>query len=233
MFALDKVVPWGRSFDEYCRMFALTKGDLSRAILGCADGPASFNAEATHRGSSVVSCDPIYCLDRGSIEKRVAATYDDIIEQTRLNADAFVWGSGIHTVEELGAVRMAAMQIFLGDYDSGKAAGRYVDGELPRLPFANATFDLALCSHFLFLYSEHVGEAFHQAAVRELCRVAGEVRIFPLVTLGGDRSPFVEPCLRVLRTAGHEAQVETVRYEFQRGANEMMRVHVRGLTGPS
>ena len=25
MFALDEVVPWGRSFDEYRRMFALTR----------------------------------------------------------------------------------------------------------------------------------------------------------------------------------------------------------------
>ena len=44
MFALDQVVPWGRSFDEYRRMFALTDADLSRVILGCGDGPASFNA---------------------------------------------------------------------------------------------------------------------------------------------------------------------------------------------
>jgi hypothetical protein len=28
MFTLDRVVPWGRSFDEYQRMFALTEADL-------------------------------------------------------------------------------------------------------------------------------------------------------------------------------------------------------------
>jgi len=31
MFALDRVVPWGRSYDEYCRMFALTE-DAHRAL---------------------------------------------------------------------------------------------------------------------------------------------------------------------------------------------------------
>lgn len=46
-FVLDQVVPWGRSFDEYVRMFALTDADLNRSILGCADGPAAFNAELT------------------------------------------------------------------------------------------------------------------------------------------------------------------------------------------
>ena len=45
MFTLDKVVPWGRSFDEYQRMFALTENDLGLKIVGCGDGPANFNAE--------------------------------------------------------------------------------------------------------------------------------------------------------------------------------------------
>jgi hypothetical protein len=43
-FTLDSVVPWGRSFDEYVAMFALSEEDLGRRVLGCADGPASFNA---------------------------------------------------------------------------------------------------------------------------------------------------------------------------------------------
>jgi hypothetical protein len=47
-FTLDQVVPWGRSFDEYRRMFALSDDDLGLRILGCADGPASFNGEADH-----------------------------------------------------------------------------------------------------------------------------------------------------------------------------------------
>ena len=41
MFTLDKVVPWGRSFDEYRRMFALTEIDLRRTIVGCGDGPGT------------------------------------------------------------------------------------------------------------------------------------------------------------------------------------------------
>jgi len=60
MFNLDQVVPWGRSFDEYRRMFGLADADLGRRIVGCGDGPAAFNAEATARGARVVSCDPIY-----------------------------------------------------------------------------------------------------------------------------------------------------------------------------
>jgi hypothetical protein len=83
MFTLDRVVPWGRSFDEYRRMFSLTEADLRLRIVGCGDGPASFNAEATRRGVSVVSVDPIYRWDVAQLEERVTATYDEILEQTR------------------------------------------------------------------------------------------------------------------------------------------------------
>ena len=89
-------------------------------------------------------------------------------DQTRRHADQFVWGHGIASIEELGEVRLRAMRTFLDDYDAGKAAGRYVEASLPSLPFADAAFDLALCSHLLFLYSRQFDEAFHVAALREL-----------------------------------------------------------------
>ena len=53
-FTLETVVPWGRSFDEYRRMFALTDSEIGQRILGCADGPASFNAELTAAGGTVI-----------------------------------------------------------------------------------------------------------------------------------------------------------------------------------
>jgi len=48
--ALENVVPWGRSYAEYLRMFSLTEKELSVHILGCGDGPAAFNATLTRRG---------------------------------------------------------------------------------------------------------------------------------------------------------------------------------------
>jgi hypothetical protein len=228
VFHLDNIVPWGRSFDEYRRMFALTPDDLARTIVGCADGPASFNAELTRRGGRVTSCDPIYRLQTHQIEQRIAATAGQILDETRRNADEFVWSGEIKSVEQLGETRMSAMRLFLDDYDAGGAEGRYVDAELPQLPFEAVAFELALCSHFLFLYSAQLGEDFHHAALRELCRVAGEVRVFPLVALGGERSPLVEPCAVALQASGHIVSIEAVPYEFQRGADQMMRVRAKG-----
>jgi len=91
MFTLNQVVPWGRSFDEYRRMFALSDGDLRGRVLGCADGPASFNAEATRRGISILSADPLYRFDGEAIRERVTATYGQIMDQMRRNMHEYVW----------------------------------------------------------------------------------------------------------------------------------------------
>jgi hypothetical protein len=226
-FTLNDIVPWGRSYDEYVRMFALGQTELRLRILGCADGPASFNAEATRRGMQVISCDPLYAFGATAVRERIDATSPGVLEQTRKNAAAFVWNT-ITSVEALGVIRKAAMATFLEDYDpeslEGSSARRYVAAALPHLPFRDAAFDLALCSHFLFLYSDHLGADFHTDAVRELCRVAREVRIFPLLSLDGKRSPFVETVRKTLAGSGVVVTLELVPYEFQRGGNQMMRI---------
>ena len=69
---------------------------------------------------------------------------------------------------------------------SGRPIGRPVRDRccLPTLPFADRSFDLALSSHFLFLYTEQFDESFHRSSIVEMCRVADEVRVFPLLALG-------------------------------------------------
>ena len=62
---------------------------------------------------------------------------------------------------------------------------RVVAGDARALPFADGEFDLALSSHLLFLYSAQLGKDFHLQSMFELCRVAREVRVFPLLALNG------------------------------------------------
>jgi len=222
-FTLNDIVPWGRQLDEYVEMFALCEADLAKRILGCGDGPASFNAELTGRAGRVVSVDPIYRFSPEEIRRRVDETYDVVMEQTRRNAHEFVWNR-IPSIDELGRMRRRAMEAFLADYRRGRAEGRYVDASLPQLPFAEREFDLALCSHFLFLYSEQLSADFHVESIEELCRIAGEVRIFPLLELGSKRSRHLDAVLTRLRNDGLDVRVEAVSYEFQRGGNQLLKV---------
>lgn len=218
---LEKVVPFGRSLDEYVSMFSLSAEDLSRSIIGVGDGPASFNAEMCALQRRIVSVDPLYALPAGQIEQRFGAVIDDIIMQIKATPGDWVW-SWHRSAEYLRQHRLEVFQRFIKDYDNGRADGRYVAGELPALPFDNGQFELGLCSHFLFLYSAQLSYEFHLAAILEMLRVAQEVRIFPLLTLMLEKSAYIAPLLAELPGRGYLLTIEKVAYELQKGGNEML-----------
>jgi len=220
---LNTVIPFGRSLDEYRRLFSLSDADLDIRIIGIGDGPASFNAEMTALGKKVVSVDPVYAFTAYDIEQQFNAVVDNIIAQVKATPDDWVW-TYHPSADDLRACRVRVLKSFLADYEQGRREGRYVNGELPRLSFTDSAFDLALCSHLLFLYSDHLSYEFHEAAILEMLRLAPEVRIFPLLTLARESSPYVDPLLDKLQSLGYRASIERVDYELQRGGNEMLRV---------
>jgi hypothetical protein len=220
---LEEVVPWGRTLAEYKLMFLLSEADLNSKILGCGDGPASFNAEMTELGHSVVSIDPIYQFSAEEIDRRVRATYETVISQVKQNHDRYIW-KNFRDADELGNARLKAMEKFLLDYESGKVAGRYLYQSLPSLDCLDRQFELCVCSHLLFLYSEQLSFDFHLASILELLRVALEVRIFPLLKLDGQPSSYLDPIVQELANAGYRTQVMSVDYEFQKGGNQMLKI---------
>ncbi|WP_216358800.1 class I SAM-dependent methyltransferase [Orenia metallireducens] len=219
----ESVVPWGRTFEEYVDMFNLTEVDLDKSILGCGDGPASFNYTMKEKGKEIISIDPIYQFTNDDIAKRIDETYQDVIEQTEQNKDKFIWTT-IKDVEDLGRIRMSAMEKFLADYDLGKQENRYLYAMLPNLPFEDKQFDLALSSHFLFLYTDNLSLEFHIEAIDEMLRVAREVRIFPLLDLNGVRSLYVDEVINKYSEIGYSVNEVIVDYEFQKGGNTMLKM---------
>ena len=220
---LEAVVPWGRSLAEYIKMFDLKPDDLQLSILDCAGGPSSFNAEITQQGYKVISCDPVYQFTIDEIAQRIEDTYSTIIDGVGANFDCYVW-EDIKSPEELGQVRMAAMQQFLKDFPLGLAEGRYLVEGLPVLPFNSNQFDLALCSHFLFTYSAQLSAEFHLASILEMSRVATEVRIFPILNISGEVSPLLESVMNKLEMQGYHTEIRQVPYQFQKNGNQMLRV---------
>ena len=226
MTELDHVALWGRSFDEYRRMFSLSDRDLLRKMVGVGDGPASFNAEACAVGASIISCDPLYQFDAADIAKRIDDVFPEVMTQLRANQSSFRWQE-IASVTQLGELRRRAMDTFLRDYAQGRGAGRYVAASLPELPFEDDQFELAVCSHLLFTYASQLDQDFHEASIREMLRVAGELRVFPLLGFDGKPVVFLKQLVTTLKNLGHRPTIEQVAYEFQVGGNEMLRV-VRG-----
>ena len=79
-----------------------------------------------------------------------------------------------------------------------------------------------------FLYYEQLDLEFPITAFEELLRVAGAVRIFPLLGLDRQWSPHVGPVCEHLTRAGFVVEVVASNYEFQRAedhaGNRVLRV---------
>lgn len=220
---LEKVVPFGRSFNEYKLMFDLSPEDLQQRILGVGDGPASFNTEGTEQGHSIISIDPIYQFSGEEIKQRFDTVVDNIINQIINTPNNWVW-SYHKNPQELKASRIKTTETFVRDYDRGKQEGRYLTQELPSLNFSDRSFDLALCSHFLFLYSAQYDYEFHLAAIKEMVRVSKEVRIFPLLNLMQEVSPYLDNIVEYFAGLGYYTKVAKVPYELQPGGNKMLKI---------
>lgn len=219
--SFEEIAPWGRSFDEYCRMFDLFPDDLPDAILDCGGGPSSFCAVAVRRGARVVSVDPLYQFSEGAIRQRINQITPEMLrlmhdERERFELDQY--GSPEAVVEG----RHRAMEAFLDDYEEGKKDGRYRVDSMMDLDFEDDEFDLALSSHFLFLYDEKLPLEQHLEAIREALRVAGELRVYPLKNMQGESSRVLPDVMEQLRRDGYRREIREVPYEFQRGAREML-----------
>lgn len=202
-------------------MFRLTPQDLGGRILSCGDGPASFNAEAHSLGLEVLSVDPIYGFSPRALRQRIEDVRGTIMNQVRANPGQFVW-TQIPSPDALEAIRLQAMNQFLEHFGDAAHRSRYITGSLPGLPLRTGCMDLALCSHFLFLYDQHHSLDFHVRSIQEMVRVAREVRVFPVRALSGERSRHIGPLRESLDKMGTETTLVPVPYEFQRGESLML-----------
>ena len=225
-FGLRGVTPWGRRAFEYEAYFDLSSDGLSGTVLDCGAGPSSFSAEMAQRDVRVTALDPIYGSTASALRADLASAEQRIRNALATEHDRFVWHF-YGDIEQLMTTCHQAAKIFFTDFARGRTTGRYICGELPRLPFPTSCFDLALCSHLLFLYDQELDLKFHLDALSELTRVATEVRVFPLISLDGTPSPFVQDSCTFLEQLGLDVSLVPVPFEFQLGANQMFRARRR------
>jgi hypothetical protein len=223
MSDLAAAVPFGRNFEEYCLMFMLTDEHKSSRILGVGDGPASFNAEASAQGWRVTSVDPLYEHSAEAIAGDSTKSLDQVVD--RVFAGASSWTLSYHkSAESLRAKRFKSIEIFCDDYKHGLSTGRYVAGRLPRLPFLDDSYDVALCSNLLFLYSEMFDLSMHIHSVREMLRVAHTIQIFPLFALDRSISKHLGAVVEHFVAEGCSLSIQTVAYELQPGSNRKLTI---------
>lgn len=210
-----------RAYDEYVAFFSLDPQQLvGRRVLDCSAGAASFVAQANRLGIEALAVDPAYQLTSDQLADVAAAGLRDGNAIAAQHAGRFTW-EWYGSVQARERMRARALAEFVVDFNEHR--DRYLTASLPTLPFPDGGFDVALCSHLLFTWADQLGLDWHLAALRELARVAREVRVFPTVMQGaGHEVPFWDELITTLAAEGTQVHRQQVDYQFQVGADTML-----------
>lgn len=218
-----------RNFEEYVRMFDLEPRKLKgKRVLDTGAGASAFTAEASRKGIQACAADPLYAMEPSEIKGLGLEEIDRFIAKLTDKREMFNWDF-YGSPELLKVLRERSFADFSADYANPVSRGeRYTAASLPQLPYPEEEFDLVLCSHFLFLYGEQFSPEFHLQAVRELLRVCkrgGEVRIYPLLTFGGELYPELPELLEELAGEGVRAAYRPTRLVFIPGSKDYLTFH--------
>lgn len=220
---MRKLVLWGHHLDEYREMFDLSEPETHDRLLEYGCGPSAVNAELSKRAAKAVSCDPLFALDPSTLSTKVSLMFDEMaadVEQHQHEFDLTRYG-GLKT---LIAKRKRGIDTFFSDYKQGLREKRYCSVQDGRLPFTDFSFDFALSAHYFFADLDHQAVALQVQMIRELARVAKEVRIFPLIDRTGQPSPMLGPVLLALQQENFGTEIREVPCQFQPEGNAMLRV---------
>jgi hypothetical protein len=219
-YEIDEFAFIGRTFAEYQRMFDFDPDSWTgERILDCPEGPCSFVTEAHNHEITAVGADKMYYRTPAALSKRCAEDIETAMDALDGVEDLYKW-EFYDDISELRAYRERAASRFLSDY--AQNGDRYVCVDLPATPFADTAFDLVLSAHFLFLYDDRLSYEFHLETLQELCRISGQLRVFPLHGFDADQSEIVDTLVEELESDGYTTDIQEVPFEFQRGANEML-----------
>ena len=166
----------------------LTPTNLERKIIGCGDGPASFNAELQSKEEICTSLlDPVLYFSANQIRQRIGEAYDEIIGQTWKNYNKFIWQRST----QLRSLKVSGCQLwrnFWKIFQKAQSRKDMFQANYPSCLSVTKSLISALCSYLLFLYMDNLSLEFHLRSLEELCRVSNEIRIFPLMDFNANRS---------------------------------------------
>ncbi len=226
---LNHVAFFGRTAAEYEEMWGFKIAELrGLRVLDCPSGPCSFVSHARAAGVEAIGCDPLYGL--GSVEIR-ARGEADIAECMAKIAEGNTGNAGANPAQ-YGRDKQVALEALLDDFarfgpGAPEADGRYLCAALPKLPFADQTFHVTLCAHFLMSYApiadggimetDDFDLAFHRRAVGELARVTrGEIRLYPAFSADLShprRHPYAGPMAEQLNALGFTTRYQRSTYD--------------------
>ncbi len=224
-FNLDSVAFFGRTMEEYLQAFALSTNDLiGKRVLDCPSGPDSFVAQVNTLGCDAVGVDLVYDKSAAELEAKGRADITNCLAQMKAKPEFYP----AMDFEQYSKSKTQALELFIADYKQNRK--RYIHGMLPKLPFADRSFDIVLSAHLLFVYSpleedgylkyghsnpQHFDLQWHHQAVREIARVsAREIRLYPTAAMNSAprRHRYIQPIMADLCANGWRVAFEPSQY---------------------
>jgi hypothetical protein len=220
---LDRIVFIGRTFEEYVKIFSLSKEELmGKKILDCPSGACSLTAKGNKLGLDISACDIAYYHEANDLKQKGLQDIEHAMEHVKNSVDSYLW-EYFEDVEALKRARLHALNE--STIDMMEFPDRYFPATMPVLPFEDEEFDITLSAHFLFMYADRLDYDFHISTINELLRVTKEeIRIFPLVDLEGQRYEYLDKIKKYLLDNGQIVEEVKVPYEFQQNANSMLQI---------
>jgi hypothetical protein len=219
---------WGRTLEEYKKMFSLENISPSTKLLSIADGPSTFNLELRRLEINITSVDPIYNLSIDELKETFKKSYTHNKQYFYEYPKRFNLRN-TEEIEEILAKRQNTFNEFIIDYENNRS--NYKFGELPILEFSQDVFDICLCSNFLFLFDHLFELEFHLNSVIEMLRVSNEVRIFPLYNnTDGRESMHLKSVIQYLQDNNYSYSIETNDYHIWKGGNRFLKIIKRNIS---
>ena len=218
---IGEVVITPRALSDYRDMFLLDDHDLlAGPILDCPGGASPFGAQVRARGGTVTSVDPVYDQPPRVLAAHTRADLDRTAAWVAANPTNFDW-SYLGSPQAVQRAFEVSADLFVSDY--APDGQRYVAAQLPRLPFGDWRFRLALSGFLLFTYPDRFDLDWHVASLLELVRVTtGEVRVYPLVDTVGQRYPWLDEVRGALADRGVQSEFRTARCAWQPGGDQLL-----------
>lgn len=200
---IDDIVISARPFADYVAQFALSASMLRGGrVLDCPGGASDFAAVVRAMGGRATSVDPCYGVGTARLTRHITADLNRVRAWTAVQPGRFPVDE--HGVWCHAPAWRAAADTFLADFrrDRDQNTRHYQSAALPHLPFPDGSFTLAVSGFLLFTYPRQFDVDFHLRTLRELLRVAAEVRVHPLNDSAGNPYPMLEIVLGHLAADG-------------------------------
>ncbi len=206
---------WIYNLDDYKKVFALSDADLQKTIVDFPGYFSSVNAEVTALGGKIISVDPLYHLSPQEMEAKVRESLKNGQRDLQKNSNILV-SNHDNSIDQITDKWRENAEKFLLDYSIGKQQGRYLTyEELPK----EKLNDLLLAADFLFKNAENNIEKI----MEQLCRLAVEVRIFPLSEVEQISSQ-LGPLMLVFQNRNFGVEVRAISYPLRADGQAMLRI---------